>query len=456
MKKKFSLNALMHNRRLMMIFSVIAAIVIWALVAYGPSNVIRKTMTLDGSVELSAYAQQNNIRVLGDTHFPVEVTLEGPRSVLDSLSRDEDLRAAVDASQILNAGRYTLDILVSKINSKNADFDIVDINPRTVTVECDNWHNSNFQVNINIDQVRVSDPENEQLGAAILDQTYLQNGMIQLEGPKSVVSKVAAIEARVETDKPISEAQVYAARLLALDEDGSPLSAAEMTNCSFIDLNTGMALNTDTINVTVPVYVQKTVQFHYELANVPAAYQNRKDLVTLSASSVTLIGPRETLDGLGDGFGDLGTFDFDLLTPEKAVQTFELNLPSGVRVLEGIDAVTATMPIGGCMSKTLDLPLMTLDDLTVLNTPGDRSITIQLPQVLKGIRLYGSAASLEALTSEDLVATIDAASNTNKGSVRFEVRITAPDYPDVWVYYGETDEQGQEVEKIFEIYASVK
>ena len=456
MKKKISLNNLMHNRRLMMILSVVAAIVIWSLVAYGPSNVIKKTMVLDGTVELSTYAQQNNIRVLGDTHFPVEVTLEGPRSVLDSLSRDNDLRASVDASQILNAGRYTLDVLVSKTNSKNSDFDIVNISPRTVTVECDNWHNSNFQVNVNIDQVQVSDPDTEQLGAPILDQTYLQNGMIQLEGPKSVVSRVASIEARVETDKPISDAQVYAARLLALDENGEALSVQEMSNCSFIDLNTGMALNTDTLNVTVPVYVQKTVDFHYELANVPAAYQNRDDLVTLSSSSVTLIGPRETLDSLENSFGDLGVFDFDLLTPEKAVQTFTLQLPSGVRVLEGIDTVTATMPIGDCVSKTLDLPIQTLDDLTVLNTPDDRTITIQLPQVLKGVRLYGSAASLASLTAEDLVATIDADSNTNKGSIRFEVRITVPHYPDVWVYYGGTDEQGQEVEKVYEIYASVK
>ena len=50
MKKKTTLNSLMHNDKLMMAFSLVTAVVVWALVVNGPANI--KTTTLKKEVTI--------------------------------------------------------------------------------------------------------------------------------------------------------------------------------------------------------------------------------------------------------------------------------------------------------------------------------------------------------------------------------------------------------------------
>ncbi len=65
MKKKLSLNILLHNDKLMMGLSLVIAIVVWALVVNGPANVKTKTIRKDAAIDLTdTYAENNNIRVI--------------------------------------------------------------------------------------------------------------------------------------------------------------------------------------------------------------------------------------------------------------------------------------------------------------------------------------------------------------------------------------------------------
>ena len=50
MKKGFSVRKLIHNDRLMMVFSLLIAIVVWAAVVYGPSNVETRTLSLSVTI----------------------------------------------------------------------------------------------------------------------------------------------------------------------------------------------------------------------------------------------------------------------------------------------------------------------------------------------------------------------------------------------------------------------
>ena len=43
--------------------------------------------------------------------------------------------------------------------------------------------------------------------------------------------------------------------------------------------------------------------------------------------------------------------------------------------------------------------------------------------------------------AEDLRVVLDAASSTATGSVRYDVRIEVPKYDNVWVYYGENEQE---------------
>lgn len=138
MKKKFSLNELMHNDKLMMALSLVIAIVVWALVVNGPANIKTKIIKKEAAIDLTdTYAQSNNIRVIDTPDLTVEVTVSGPRSVTDYLG-SEDITVKAETNLILGAGPSILNISVSKTN-KNADFEITSYTPSSITVHCDYW-----------------------------------------------------------------------------------------------------------------------------------------------------------------------------------------------------------------------------------------------------------------------------------------------------------------------------
>lgn len=156
----------------------------------------------------------------------------------------------------------------------------------------------------------------------------------------------------------------------------------------------------------------------------------------MSATSITLVGPKESVDSAAESLANLGDIDFDHLTPGDTLRVIPLNIPAGVTVLENISEVMVRLDIGGYVDKTLDMTLMTERDVVFQNRPADLSISVQ-QQVISNIRICGSAASIEAITEADLRAVVDAGANTGLGSVRYAVRIEVPAYDDVWVYYGE-------------------
>lgn len=432
MKKKISLNILLHNDKLMMGVSIVIAVVIWALVVNGPANIKTKTIRKDATIDLTdTYAENNNIRVIETPDLAVEITVSGPRSVTDYLG-SEDITVKAETYLIQTAGPAVLNISVSKTN-KNADFEITSYSPSTITVQCDYWDTVDLPVRMDISSVQVEDPETQQLGEPILDRTYFQNSQVRLEGPRGTVSRITSIVARVEADKPIGTVQVYAAKLVALDADGNEV---DLKGCHMINPSTSEPIQSETVNVTVPVYIHRTIDFTYELLHVPSAIASKPGLVSLSVPSITLVGPKESVDSAAESLSNLGTIDFDHMTPGNTLRVFPLNIPAGVTVLENVNEVMMRLDIGEYTVKTLDMTLMTEQDVVFQNRPADLSITVQ-QQVISGIRICGSAASVEAITEADLKAVVDAGATTSLGSVRYAVRIEVPAYDDVWVYYGE-------------------
>jgi YbbR domain-containing protein len=114
-----------------------------------------------------------------------------------------------------------------------------------------------------------------------------------------------------------------------------------------------------------------------------------------------------------------------------------LNIPTGIKVLEG-NAVLVQLAIDNYTTKTLSYAVSGLDDVTVENMPSDKKLSLQ-SQVLSDIVLCGNAATLRRITAKDLKLTLDASDSTATGSVRYVVRITVPNYNNVWVYYGKDD-----------------
>ena len=427
MKQKFSFHRLLHNNRLMLIVSLVAAVGIWATVSYGPSNVKERTMKIGVDLDLTdTYADSIGLCILDNTSYEVTVKVEGKWSVISALSSN-DIRVRADYSELKKAGSQPVSFTAS-YNSEINDYDIVSVYPATIHVNCDYWEtNLSFKVTPDLSRVSVTDPERYQLGDALIDPTVLPEGTVELEGPRSVTSRIKSVVARVEEEQKLSEVAVLPARLVALDENGAEV---DISRCKLI------TPTSTTVNVTVPVWVSRTVDFTYQVAHMPALFRSAKEAVTLSHESVVVVGPEDELNELVPTLSNLGTFDFDNLLPENHTVVIPLNIPASCTVLDNVTEITATLDIASLYTRAFDITVSNKSKNVVFkNLPA--GVTAQVPQqTLSDILLVGKNYTLRSIAEEDLVVTIDM-SQAVAGAARYEARVSAKGKDTVWTYYGE-------------------
>ncbi|MBQ9964516.1 MAG: hypothetical protein IJP14_05285 [Clostridia bacterium] len=424
MKKKFSLNAFLHNDRLLMLFSAIAAIVIWALVSFGPGNTQSRTISVTQTIDLTGtIAGYNDLRVIGEDTFTVSVTVEGARSVIFNLSaQDIDIRPSL--SDIQGAGVSEVSLTATKV--KSGAYTITSISPSVISLNCDYWLTTSVPLTVDVSKVAVKDEKAQQIGDVRIDSSEIANGTIQMEGPQTTVKRITSVVATVDEGGTIDATTRYSAKLIAYDAEEKEV---DLSNCRF----TGASAD-NTLDITVPIWVQKKVPLSYTLLNKPEGIAEN-GLITLTPSEITLVGEAQALEAAATTIGNLGTIDFDQLLPENAEATRTLNIPSDIRVLEG-DTVSLRLAIGNYTTKTLSYPVKDLSDVTVINLPEGKNLKLQSQQ-LSNIVLCGPRAVLNRIKASDLKVTLDAASNNGTGSVRYTVRITVPSQNTVWVYYGD-------------------
>ena len=430
MKKKLSLNNIMHNSRLMLVFSLIAAIVIWACVVYGPSNVITQTIAgVPVSVELTnGYAVAENLRIVGRPDVRVDVRVTGTRSVVGRLN-SSTLKLAADTSAVVTAGTHTVGIVVQK---GDLDFTVENLSVDTVEIVCDKWIQKTFKVEADASAVKVSDTNQLQLGTPLVESAALTDGNLTLEGPATQMNRIAKLVARVEEEATISDAQVFPAALVALDAEGNEV---DLSNCTYVDAD-----STTPLNVTVPVLVYQKVTFQYTVENMPSYY--KKDTFRIEPASIEFWGAPSVVEAFTDQISDLGVFDFDNMKPEDAERTISLNVPDGIKVVGDVGEVKAIFDVNNLKSKTLSVELTLGKNLIVNNQPAGISISPQ--STLTNITVCGTSYAIGRISASNLRVVVDMNNTSTPGPNRYMARVEVTSRTDVWVYYGDNGENGME------------
>lgn len=425
-KGGLSLNAMLHNRKLMMVVSLIAAIIIWAAVLNGPANTESRTITLPASVDLSnTYAEQMGLRLLDDAVFEVSVVVEGPWSVVSKLDTD-DLSVRVDVSSVQKAGTQTLPISVAR-NSGTTNYEILSYSPSVVTVTCDYWQEKTVRVQADISTLSLADPSQMQFGSPVLGTPAVSGGQITFSGPKTEVDQVASIVAKVNETATLSDVQNFEATLLAFDENGQQV---EIPHCTF------NGLETHSVSMTVPVLVYRDVPLSVTTVHMPAGFQDRPGFLTISPSTIRVLGPADTLNSLTD-LGDLGTLDFDQIDLSVSSFSYTLSLPDTVEVVSGSREATVSLNLDGFATQTYSF---TATNANVSFTGVPTGVSASIPtQQFSGIQLVGPESSLADITPANLRLVVNAAETATPGTYRFTARVEVIGHDDVWAYYGEAE-----------------
>ncbi len=443
MKAKFSLTKLLHNDRLMLAVSLVLAIILWSIVVYGPSATDKKTITVPVTVRLNAAAESGQnlpdqyFNVISKSVDTVDVTVSGNRSVLSKLNADS-LSVTADLSGVVNA---VTDYEVSLEYQSNVSgaFTVTNISKNKIKVTCDYIGSNSYPVSVDMSQVSLANETKYLLGSPVLGSPVSEDNTIVITGPKTVRDKIASVAAKVKQTGDLTETTVAQATLRALDKDGNELTDAEWQFCSFDNVSEGE------IPVTVIVQGYRKTKVKPTLVNVPDAYKNATNLVTLTPSEIEFKGDPETVEVFEKYLKNF-TIDFNDLYPTNGVCSVPIEVPDGITVIDNIDSFEAKIDIASLSSKMLETVLDTdlekngttwkSSNVTILNVPKGYDIALTQTK-LTDIVLVGNSSSISKMTASNVSVVVDMKNEPKLGPAEYTATVSVTGSQAVWVYYGE-------------------
>lgn len=431
MKRKISLSRLLHDDKLMMLVSLLLAILIWALVVFGPSN--KQEHVISGvpiSVTLNDYAGETlNLRITSGADATATVKVQGLRSVVSRLS-SADITVTADTGNVIKEGTYTLPLRVVS----NGDYTIQSVvgpdgNNDTVTISCDVWRETLFPVMVEAPKLTTTDKATYQIGTPVIGNGVLTDGQITLSGPRSDVNRIDKVVAVIDDEATISESEVYTARLEARDTAGQVIDSITYANAE-----------DKTVTVTVPVLVYREVTLTPTMLNAPEAYANTPSLITVAPSKIELWGVPSEIDDYIASVQQQLTVDFDKLTPDRLSRTVTLTAIEAIRPVNGEESLTLKVNLNGVTTRTIDVTL-TDKNLTAKTLPEDSKLFAKQTKV--SVTLCGPSRSVNAVRASDIRLTVPSVQTTT-GLQTVMARVSVLDKNDIWAVYG-NDLNGIEV-----------
>ncbi|MBO5797648.1 MAG: hypothetical protein J6R77_04800, partial [Clostridia bacterium] len=318
----------------------------------------------------------------------------------------------------------------------------------TVTLFCDEWEEGRlFDVNnggIAAEATGVkAEGDNRDIGKVSIDPLSLPGGVISVQGPNTVVSKITQLVARVAEETTITEQQSFSAGIVALDAGGNEV---DLTYCTLMHYPEDPAANPNAVlvdmtenvlDVIVTVNERREITFTYNVLNAPGGVDLSK-IVSIQPATITLEGEKELLEQYAEQLAHLTTLNFDTLTTDEKGRSIPIVLPEGLVVVgTGERELNARLEFDwtGYRKRTIKWDIgtdLSNTPINFTNVPADKSITMRNNTL--EITVFGKRAAVEALKPEDLTALVDM-SSSSLGTYVIRPEILSQD---LWVYYGTT------------------
>lgn len=425
MKRKISLSRLLHNDKLMMLVSLLLAILVWALVVFGPSNTQEQVISgVPISVTLNDYAGETlNLRIIEGADATATVKVRGLRSVVSRLSA-ADITVTADTGNVIKEGTYTLPLRAVS----NGDYTIQSVvgpdgNNDTVTISCDVWREAFLPVTVEMPNLTVTDKENYQIGTPVVGNAVLNSeGLITLSGPRTDINRIDKVVAVISDEAAISESTVYTAMLEARDASGQTINSIIFANAEDAK-----------VSVTVPVLVYRETTLTPTVLHTPVGYENTRSLVTVSPSKLELWGVPSEIDDYIASVQQKLTVDFDHLKPDGLTQTIALEASEAIRPVNGEETLTLKVNLTGITTRTFEVALNE-STFTATDVPADYAVTAKQTKVT--VTLCGPTRTLNNIKASSIRLTA-AVPQATAGLQTVQARVSVPNNGNVWAVYAD-------------------
>ncbi len=406
--KDFSFKKLFSHKKFSAVFSVVVAFCVWIVITVQQKPVIQRTFTeIPVSINLeNTFVSENNMSIIGDISsqkFTIVVT--GPTSVVSALTA-EDIGIYASAGEVDAPGTYSLKVSPTSTTAA-AEFDINSIYPPTIDVNFDYVDTEEFTINAIAEGVTAANglvAEGGMLGGT-------ESDIVTVTGPRAVVGQIETVAAVAKVNKTLSSTETFDAQMVLLDANGKELSQEHVS------------LSVSNVQVTVPISKKKTVPVVATFSNAPSGFSAATIPVTYNFGTVTIIGVPDNVDKTTQ----ISLSAIDITTLSNKPQSFDLSLkmPEGIRILDSIDQITATIDTSGYAEKSLNVTQVKYTGLS--KTMSTASLT-----TIKNVKICGPARVIRNITANNITAEVDL-TDKKAGQHTVNVKFKLNDCNNVWV-----------------------
>lgn len=366
-----------ESKWLNILMSVLLAVLFWLYVRaeLDPSQTswfYHVPVEITGSTVLT----RQGLTVANLSQSTVDLRIEGPASVLDSLSRSrKDLSVTLDVSKCTEGENKLVYTPNWPVNINTDSIVTIDRDPETITVTVEKLYTSSFNVEF---QLKGTVADGYQAGTpAINPETVV------VSGPAEQVSRVKKVVAVLETEN-LDQRFAGDLPLILLDENGEQITDAEVT------------LDSPTAYVVLPVVVVKDVPLTVNFQ--PGGGATIDDITyEINPKSLMVSGAESDMESLSEI--SLGSVDLSKVVGTNTF-TFPIDLDASLENVTGSTSATVTVTVNGLDTRSFDV-----DNIQMVNIPDGYQVT--LATQVRTVKVRGKQEDLNNIDASQLSIVAD-------------------------------------------------
>ena len=406
-KKKLSFNDLLMNNKFVLVISLLAAIVLWAIVSMTVGDNVTRVIE---NVKVTVEESDNSLyKIFGFEETYVDVTVKGKKYLVSggALSAS-DITVTASSNYVDSAGTQRLKLSASV--NKNSEIKITNISKNAVDVFFDIPKTATFPVEVELKPETTVVPD-----GYIYEDPILPASTITVNGPATEINKIEKFLATAEISEPLTSTQELEASVSAVTANGKKAKYITFEN------------NIENLSVTVPVSKVKEIPVSVRYVNVPSYYENNMPEVNIYPKTLKVAAAESVLESLETL--NVGTIGFNELLNKNNKFTFKLDNIDEVKIIDDIGEVQVNVNCYPMRTKTFSA---SGENITLLNVPDGKTARL-ISDGIKGITVVGPASELKTLDAESILAKVDL-TDAGGGTESYNAVVYIKGTEKCWVY----------------------
>lgn len=405
--KKIDFENIFSNNRFLKVFSLLIAVIAWFVVATVIDPVAPKIIH---NVPITIHTtgntlEANGLSPLDGADQKIDIHVKG-KSYKVGLLKPEDFKVTVDLSAVTAPGEYTLEVKVEKADISDQDYEIQYPKPNTVKITFDRLVKKTFELEASV--TNVTAPEGK-----IVEQPVASPNELVVQGPEGEISQIAKCVVENNDKITIKDSSPIEGKLVFYDANEKAL---DLKHISY---------KQTAFKITIPLYNKASLPLTFDYVNIPEGFdvsQMQYDIQPTSKLNVGIpVDAASSIDKI-----TLGQIDFRKIDV-GSVFKFDVSLLAGYINIDDVKTATITFQSAGMDSIYLPVGV-----ITTKNVPAGYQVEL-VSQRIADVKLVGKSEVLSALTSADLVATVDLSSvKVTEGEQNLPVNISMVSGQQAW------------------------